>query len=256
MKTPNKLLLISLIYSLLGCLYVQAQESQDSELYLAIQSKDHTMFEMGYNQCNIEIIADILPEVFEFYHDKDGYTDSKDSFLKLLKKNVCSTGVNLTKRILNKESVEVYPLFNEGNIYAALHTGIHRFGNVTAKFTNLWRLENADWQPSRIFSYDHKVKQPAKITDIEFIELSHQEMLRYIGKYDFSNGFVLEIVVDNSKIYGVAQGQKVKLRPYGNHKFLDHNQKMKLDFIESNNGVIDGLIIHGMNNNKIAKKLK
>lgn len=232
-----------------------AQVSQDSELYKIIQAKDALMFEEGFNECNMEKMEEVLPEDFEFYHDKDGMITSKVYFIKTLNKNLCSTGKNSVRRILDEESMEVYALYDNGNLYGAVHTGKHYFGDTSAKFTNLWLNKNGEWEPVRIISYNHKKDSSPIFTGIDFVELSNRSLKKYLGKYKFSPEFVLTIVLNKNKIYGEAQGEKVEIRPYGNHRFLDKDQRMKLKFTLSDSGIVNGLTMLGPNGKMIAVKI-
>ena len=63
------------------------------------------------------------------------------------------------RRVLVRNSLEVYPLNN----YGAVQMGVHRFyplvkgkPNEVAKFTHLWKKESGEWKLARVLSYDHK----------------------------------------------------------------------------------------------------
>ncbi len=235
---------------------VNAQVPQDSELFKTLKAKDSLMFDIGFNQCNLAQLEELLPEQFEFYHDKDGITKTRAAFIKTLNKNLCSSGQNPYKRTLEAGSMEVFPLYEHGELYGALMNGKHSFGNTSARFTNLFLLANNEWVPSRMLSYDHKMKEPAVIADVTFIKLSSSEVSRYLGDYEFSPDFVLSIKREGEKIYGDAQGQKAEIKPYGDHQFLDESQTMKLTFISSETGEITGLTMQSANGNMTAKRKK
>src|SRR5690606_33606843 len=65
-----------------------------------------------------------------------------------------------------KNSLEIYPLKNNGVLYGAIETGIHHFYAIKkdsteyltsiAKFNHVWLLENGNWKLSKGLSYDHK----------------------------------------------------------------------------------------------------
>lgn len=243
-----------LIIALFTSLVASAQVSHDSELFKTLKAKDSLMFEVGFNQCELNQIADLLPDEFEFYHDKDGITKTRKAFIKTLEENLCSSGKNPYQRILEEGSLEIFPLHQQGELYGAIMTGRHSFGNTLARFTNLFLLIEGEWMPSRIFSYDHKMKEPTVISDVTFIKLSLDEISFYLGDYEFSEDFVLSIIREGEKMYGDAQGQKVEIKPYGNNNFLDNSQTMKLTFISSESETITGLIMQGPNGKMTAKK--
>jgi len=234
---------------------VIAQVPEDSDLFQILKEKDSLMFDVGFNTCDLKQIAELLPDKFEFYHDKGGITTSKKEFLETLRKNVCSTGETSVQRILEEGSLEVFPLHDGEKLYGAIQTGRHTFGNTEARFTNLFLLKDGEWMPSRILSYDHKTKKPEIISDVTFIKLTTDEMMLYLGDYKFSPDFTLTIINEDGKLYGDAQGQKVGIRPYGNHRFLDESQKMKLTFLSNENGIITGLTMTGPNGNMTAEKI-
>lgn len=213
------------------------------------------MFEEGFNQCDIQKIEGLLSERFEFYHDKDGIVTTRNSFAKTVHENLCSTGKNTVHRKLDKGSMEVFALYDNEKLYGAIQTGRHYFGNTVARFTHLWRLENNEWVASRMMSYDHILDESPTYTDITFIKLSQSEMSKYLGSYKFSPEFVLVIMMNDGKLYGEADGQKVELKPYGNHQFLDQDQRMKLQFIVDSSGDMSELTIQGPNGDMYAKKV-
>ena len=64
-----------------------------------------------------------------------------------------------------ENSLEVFPMYSNGNLYGALQTGVHKFyesfngkpevAGSTARFAHLWLLENGAWTLKRVISYDH-----------------------------------------------------------------------------------------------------
>ena len=68
------------------------------------------------------------------------------------------------KRNLVSESLEVFPLRNNGEIYGAIQTGKHTFQEKQngvfstvgiANFTHVWIIENKQWKLKRVLSYNH-----------------------------------------------------------------------------------------------------
>ena len=105
----------------------------------------------------------IIADNFEFYHDINGIQD-RNGFITAIKKNLCTNPGNY-KRQLVKESLEVFSLKNEGELYGAIQKGKHTFqekqnGKLTtvgiANFTHLFILEKNIWKLKRVLSYNHK----------------------------------------------------------------------------------------------------
>ncbi|MCB0373530.1 MAG: nuclear transport factor 2 family protein [Muricauda sp.] len=148
-----------------------AQIGTDSELYKTLQSKDSILFDAAFNRCDPDTLESIFTEDFEFYHDKGGLTDSRDAFLQPLRDNCAErdpSAPQYSKRILIKGSLEVYPMYKNGELYGAIQHGVHRFeflndkneyqkGDI-AKFTHVWVLQDGRWKVKRELSYDHHLQ--------------------------------------------------------------------------------------------------
>ncbi len=134
----------------------------------AIAHADRLLFEAVFRTCDLEALADLLTEDFEFYHDKWGFTaNSRQAFVESIR-NLCERqkkGLDFRgRREIVQGSVAVYPIGE----YGAIQTGVHRFYKVVegqsdtpaeiAKFTHLWKKDGHRWRLARVFSYDH---QPA-----------------------------------------------------------------------------------------------
>ena len=58
-----------------------AQVAKRSELYKILKAKDSLLFNVSFNNCDISQIENLISEDFEFYHDKGGINESKESFI-------------------------------------------------------------------------------------------------------------------------------------------------------------------------------
>lgn len=139
-----------------------AQVGPNSELYKTILEKDSLLFDVGFNTCDIRQFENLLSDSLKFYHDKDGISN-KTKFLTDLKNGICNSQENRqVKRFLVKESTEIFPLYKNGVLYAAVQNGEHMFSEKResqagiAKFTNVWQLENKEWKLVTSFSFDHQ----------------------------------------------------------------------------------------------------
>lgn len=139
--------------------------AQQGELYQLLKAKDSLMFELSYNQLDTSILEELAMEDIEFYHDQGGATYTKADFINGMK----SLG-NLSykaRREATKGTIEVYPMYQNGELYAAILKGEHAFYakepndkpeylTSTAKYTILWKRIDTKWKMSRIYSYDHQ----------------------------------------------------------------------------------------------------
>jgi hypothetical protein len=153
------------IFSLLFSLGY-AQVDTNSDLFKTLKVKDSLLFDRAFNYCEGHYLEQLISEDFEFYHDQSGLIESKEHFLNIMKDGICNPN-NETKsrRELVEGSLEVFPLYNNGTLYAALQKGTHRFfekrsglteqPGSTALFSHLWKLENNQWKLIRVLSYNH-----------------------------------------------------------------------------------------------------
>lgn len=166
---------------------VHAQIAKTDPLYKTIISKDSLFFSEGYNTCNIGKMESMLSDRFEFYHDKSGFED-KNKFIIDFKNGLCkSPETYQLKRVLVDKSTEIYPMYKEGKIYAAIQNGDHLFYEKVgdqaeklvgeAKFTHLWILENEEWKLKNSLSFDHHPKQT---TDNETMFDNDQSMQSWL----------------------------------------------------------------------------
>ncbi len=147
---------------------IVAQVAPNSELFLNLKQKDSLIFERGFNNCELEAFVDLIAEDLEFYHDKAGLSVGKEVFIRQYKDGICGNPNFSARRELIDGSLEVFPLYKNGELYGALQKGIHRFfekpkgkpevPGSTARFTHLWLLEDGNWQLKRVLSYDHVMK--------------------------------------------------------------------------------------------------
>jgi hypothetical protein len=156
------LAIILFFYSLISF----AQVDKKSDLYKILKSKDSIIFERTFNKCELEKLEPIIAKDFEFYHDIGGIQD-REGFIAAVKENIC-TNPGINKRRLVKNSLTVFSLKKNNNLYGAIQKGKHTFqqkidGKMKtvgiADFTHLWILENNLWKLKRVLSYNH---QPIK----------------------------------------------------------------------------------------------
>ena len=163
MKSRNIVIKLFVIVSIFCSLMVQAEQDA-AQLDQEFIKRDTELFRLGFNECDLKGFEKYIDEDFEFYHDKGGITESKSRFMEVVKNGICSSEFN-PRRELAPNSLNHFPLYENGTLYGAIQKGIHRFYETgpdknerhtsTAKFTHLWLLKNGEWKLSRVLSYDH-----------------------------------------------------------------------------------------------------
>ena len=147
---------------------VKTEPLSDQQMFDELAEKDKALFDSVFNTCNLNKLAEMVTDDFEFYHDRAGNNATSGKQFVNSIREACEkrkTGADYQlKRELLENSLQVYPLNN----YGAIQMGVHRFYILTegkaqlaevAIFTHLWKQENGIWKIARVLSYDHK---PAK----------------------------------------------------------------------------------------------
>lgn len=146
---------------------LRAGPAQSKELFDAIAAKDKALFDIVFGSCDVAALKDLIADDFEFYHDKDGLSETSGAhFVDDIAKHCerIEKGVDFrARRELVTDSLAVYPLNN----YGAVETGRHNFYAIedgkpdrlteSAQFLQLWRKDNGQWKLTRVVSYDHQL---------------------------------------------------------------------------------------------------
>ncbi|RXM51676.1 MULTISPECIES: serine hydrolase [unclassified Chryseobacterium] len=206
---------------------IQAQLSKTDSLYRAIMSKDSLLFSVGFNTCNSQQTEAVLSDHLEFYHDKGGFSDKK-KFMTDFKNGLCKApDVYRSKRVLVDKSTQIYPMFKDGKVYAAVQNGEHLFYEKEgsreeklvgeAKFTNFWLLENGDWKLARSLSFDHHAKETI---NQETVFNNDQEIENWLKENKIPTlglGIIEDGVLKQVKVFGdIKKGSPAPYNTYFN----------------------------------------
>lgn len=144
---------------------INSQVPVSSELYLQFEQKDSLLFSNAFNQCNFEATKKMMADDLEFYHDKGGF-QNKAQFLKAVQENICSGAPQKPLRKLVPNTLKIFPLYDNGELYGVLQQGEHQFYikepekeaylTGSALFSTLWIKEKDTWLVKRVYSYEHK----------------------------------------------------------------------------------------------------
>lgn len=155
-------LITLLIISFAICL---GQENKQSALFLELKQQDSLFFERSFNQCDIAYLESRMAQDLKFYHDQGGFQD-RAKFFENIKLYICAPSPQKLIRKVDGNSLEVFPLYNNGKLYGAIQMGVHHFyrreqgkpdiHTNTAKFTHVWVMEDGVWKLSEVLSYDHR----------------------------------------------------------------------------------------------------
>lgn len=188
----------------------QAQIEKDSPLFLELKKQDSLFFERGFNNCDIAYLEKSVDENLKFYHDFGGFQDKK-LFLERTKKNICGNPNQKPIRKVIGSSLEVFPLYDNGNLYGAIQTGEHQFFTRErnkedilggqAKFTSVWTKKEGNWIMSDVLSYDHGEPNKSKLTD-NLQQLLKDNNIPTLGLGIIEGGKLTEI-----KVFGTLDGK-------------------------------------------------
>ncbi|NOU45662.1 MAG: class A beta-lactamase-related serine hydrolase [Bacteroidales bacterium] len=209
---------INLFFLILLSCTTFGQVDKTSGLYKIIKEKDSLLFNLGFNNCDIEQFENIVSENFEFYHDQAGIINSKTAFISGIKNGLCKLTYK-PKRVLPEDVMEVYPLEKNGVLYGAIQTGVHNFYAVednkaeyltsVAKFTHVWILENGDFKLTKGLSYDHKDFE--KPFDEELLFADKIETERWLKQKHIPAlgiGFIKDGKIEQISVFGELQTNK------------------------------------------------
>ena len=142
-----------------------AQLPKTSDLYKALKKQDSIFFERSFNRCDIAFLQTAIHPDLVFYHDQGG-VQNRAQFLEAVQNNICGDSTHKPIRKVIAESLEVFPMYNNGVLYGAIQTGMHQFyirekgkpdqHTSSARFTHLYLLDNGNWLLREVLSYDHQ----------------------------------------------------------------------------------------------------
>lgn len=151
-----------ILYGMLILPIIPTKIYAQTDLFKILQQKDSLMFKQGFDNCKLDVTANLLTDDLEFYHDKGGIDKGKTNFLTTLRNGLCRSGKNEIRRHLVTDSLAVFPMYNNGKLYGAIQTGKHMFAPAGVKptadpasFIHLWLLADNEWKIARVMSYDH-----------------------------------------------------------------------------------------------------
>ncbi|WP_313030434.1 serine hydrolase [Soonwooa sp.] len=192
-----QILFKSTLVLLLFTNFFNAQISKTDALFLDLEKQDSLLFERGFNQCDIQYLENTTADNLKFFHDTGGFQNKKE-FITRTKKYICS---NLNKKPIRKanvESLNVFPLYNNGKLYGAIQTGTHDFFirqnnksdsiTGTAQFTSVWLKNKNDWKLSEVLSYNHQEKSQAQLDSAFIDDLRIKNKIPTLGFALFQNG--------------------------------------------------------------------
>ncbi|MEL1266162.1 nuclear transport factor 2 family protein [Pseudoxanthomonas putridarboris] len=154
-------------------LAAQAAEPTDSiaamspeQLHETIRAKDVALFRAVFDTCDTALLATLVTDDLEFYHDRGGVTArSGKEFVDGVAKGCAGREAPdswRSRRELVADSLRVYPVPGHGAMEIGTHKFYERQGDGpekyagVAEFSQVWRYEDGQWRVSRILSYAHR----------------------------------------------------------------------------------------------------
>lgn len=188
-----------------------AQIAQDSPLFLELKKQDSLFFDRGFNNCDIAFLESKMDDNLKFYHDNGGFQDKK-LFLEKTKQNICADPNKKPIRKLVENTLQVYPLKNNGVLYGAIQKGEHQFFireknkedvlGGEAEFTSVWIKKNENWVMSDVLSYDHR-EPNSKIKNDNIEQLLKDNNIPTLGLGIIENGKLTQI-----NVFGTQNSEK------------------------------------------------
>jgi len=257
MKQSIKIITITVVSLLMNFGY--SQSPKDSELFKTLKTNDSILFEISFNKCQLSVLDNLLAEDLEFYHDKGGITNSKEAFLNGMKNGICKeNNPYKSRRELVKGSLEVFPLYKNGELYGALQKGIHRFfethkglenpGSI-AKFSHLWLKNDTQWILKRVISYDHKMQAS---NDLKTITVSEDILKSYVGHYKAPKSGDVLITKNDGELIITAGKMKSVIYPESKTVFKHKQAPLTFEFVSNKQSKILKIIVR--ENGKVVEE--
>ncbi|MCF7222312.1 nuclear transport factor 2 family protein [Marilutibacter chinensis] len=154
----------SILFAACACA-AQAQDAGGGELFQILKEHDATFFERGFNRCDLDYLASAVHPQLRFYHDQGGFQDH-DAFFENTRRYICADPERKPIRKVDADSLEVFPLYDQGVLYGAIQNGVHHFylrepgkpdtPTSSARFTHVYVREDGRWLLKEVLSYDHR----------------------------------------------------------------------------------------------------
>lgn len=227
---------------LLILLSLHTFSQKSGTLYDEIFRVDSLLFSTAQKDCDLETYEDFLAEDFEYFHDKGGFTPSKEA--EMADMAIFCGEEQRTRQPLRREliksSLEVFPMDNYGALefcdhifYLQINDGTEKLIG-SGKMTAIWKRENNEWKVARIISYDH---QP-----LAEIELADETLKQYVGDYLLPDRVVN--IKKEGKLLRVTDinegkaGWTKELFPQAENKFYLNYENVVYEFVKRNSEVM------------------
>ena len=228
-----------------------SQNNQNQKLFNDLKTLDSLLFDRGFNHCETQYFDELISDNFEFYHDKSGVINSKADFLKGMKNGICNPS-NSTKsrRELIPESLKVFPLYHNNELYGALQNGSHKFFETQngiqqaasiAEFSHLWILEDNSWKIQRVLSYDHKAIP--LVTDTNKIELNENMLKQYVGTYNAEKTGIVNLSIKNGNLWLSAGKMETNIYPKKVDIFYHDQAPLVFKFLKNNDNEVYKMVV-------------
>lgn len=224
-----------------------SQVEKTSKLYEALRVNDSLIFNASFNTCDIAQLTTLINDDFEFYHDKSGLLEGKETFLNNTKKGLCKSTHKL-RRELHEPSLEVFPLHDSGGtLYGAIQKGIHSFyenekKGSTAKFTHLWIIKEDRWLLKRVLSYDHK--QPSFKASKKEVKVAANVLMKYAGVYQAPKTGKILLAVKNNSLTIHNDTMQMTVFPESETKFFSKENPLAFQFVKDDKGKVIKMVVY------------
>lgn len=155
--------ILTIVLTFVITLSAFGQEGDEIGIKTEILRLDSLLFQEGFNECNIDVLSQIIANDFEMYHDQSGTTFGRDNFIERIKNNICALEYKPYRELI---STDIQILKSNGNIYGILQNGTHEFYAIeeqkepyltsTADFSHLWIKKDDEFILKRVISYNHR----------------------------------------------------------------------------------------------------
>jgi CubicO group peptidase (beta-lactamase class C family) len=186
----------------------------------------------------IDLPSAVLKEYVAIYEFKDGST-----------RTITEENGQLYSQRTGSTKLPIYP-YAENKFFFA-----DNFTRLEFKRNNMNRIGSV----ATYYRIDEAV---AKRTDKEIVEkvavdLPLEKLERLVGSYELAPGFIMKVFISEGKLYGQATGQQAfELSAKDDLNFFLTLVDAEIEFVESDDGTIESLILHQGGQHIPGKKIE
>lgn len=191
-------------------------------------------FWQAYNSCDVETMADFFTEDVEFYHDRGGLTEGRQTLVANFRDQLCKPEGSRLRREAVPGTIRFDPVPGHGAILTGEHVfyvrqpGKAEHPEGQARFAHVWQFADSRWRMRRVLSYDHG--PPRNIASRPLVSIPAEILSSHAGRYQSPTAGVASFTVQDGRLKVVAGELVLLLEPLSETSFMATDRDLRFDF--------------------------